>query len=182
MSAEDVRWFLSTLAQCLAAIVGVGGMLVVFKLQRMHDTLENLLNQIRSYMELILGDKSEPYVISPEDWVKKWKKEDEATAKRKQGISESYLHVTNGTTLQIEQVLADRRALRRGFLQFATMYLVLIVLSLYALLHCTRIEFFKVGTSELEIFSAVVTVSLTTVMMLTLFLTIRYLKILLDLK
>ncbi len=202
MAGDDLQWFLSTLAQCLAAIMGVGGMLVVFKLQRIHDTIETLLDRIRETMAIVLESETEPYLISPGGWVKKWEREGQSLAEPpgfEEGpgkmlgdsplmrdfltpLSEAKFNSTNGITMQIKRALADRHALRRSFLEFAGTQLVFIMFSLIFLLYGTAIMNLKPDIPFIEDYSNVIAYGFLLMVGLSVISTAAYLRDLLDLR
>jgi len=92
MTEQTLYWLFSTVAQTLGAIVGIIGMLTVYRLQNIPNQKRQIMEDSSSYRQYFFGlaAKSQTPEKSAEDWPKKKRPEEIDTKKR--GSSLHSLH------------------------------------------------------------------------------------------
>ena len=72
---EALMWVYSTIAQTLGAIVAVVGMLTVYKLDRVGNSIERIFNGIREFLDRHgFGNiRNQLYTMGPKEWQKNYK-------------------------------------------------------------------------------------------------------------
>jgi hypothetical protein len=129
---EQWAWLLSTIAQTFGALIGIGGMLAVFKLQRIHDMIGKQMDKIEPHMQAVVPEKDIP-TTSPEDWVDAWwKVQDTKEFDLKRG---KWARVnTASVVIQINTVI--RSEIKQDFYLALRATLLLIFISILGLFNC----------------------------------------------
>ena len=137
MDSEALKWLFSSIAQTYGALVGILGMLVVYKLQ----LIANMIREIRQkYMGAIYHFFGlESYVITDRQLVKSWKsiaKDQEVTPEK---------NTMDDFAKTIEPLLHKSNEIRSEFTRFLVPHLALILTSIILLLITDQIATLDFG-------------------------------------
>ncbi len=138
MTDDALYWLFSTIAQTLGAIVGVIGMLTVYKLQL-------IANNIRQRMEGSVESRKVYYPdtffsITPEEFVESW-----FNLREPDSVQSDHSDSLDIVAALLNRLLANRKEIISGFLYFLIPNLSFIVLSILGLLHCNSLASWGVG-------------------------------------
>ena len=130
MSTQDLQWLFSTIAQTLGAIVGIIGMLTVYKLQTIANYMKESMEETVQFRRDFFGMES--YSQTPDQFVENWPQvkeglDDVMTQKRK---------VLDRLAIDLTRLSAARNQLISRFFLFLIPNLSFVVLSILGLLYC----------------------------------------------
>ncbi len=165
---EQWAWLLSTIAQTFGALIGIAGMLAVFKLQRIHDMIGTYRRDLKSSISYFMSPYREPSV-SPEDWVDIWPS---ILQEKKDHRDQAQVSMINGITSSMEVNLELREEVREDFYVALRVTLALIVVSIIGLFNCKWL-------TENVISSIIIALLLTVIIALTVLVLLYFYKSLL---
>ena len=169
MTQNDLYWFFSTVAQSLGAIVGVVGMLTVFRLQNLENYIKGIMDRsleirLMLFGDIIVNQKTEDFIeqitkigigLKKNDT---YRDGDRIFKKVGKGfnvmvlyhgskkIEERYkidsLQKTNllKSVNDVKKIIITRNEAKRGFIIYLIYNLLVILMSLYGLMNTKALE------------------------------------------
>jgi hypothetical protein len=140
MNEDTLYWVFSTIAQTYGAIVGIIGMLTIYRLQNLSNRIEDCRKRIEKNAFTTFG--AEARILSPENLATKW---DKHTGKEylKEHRSELF-HMIDTDVQRIKIYMPWSNKIRENFLIFFVFHLVIIIIpSIFCLFFVSVLVSFK---------------------------------------
>ncbi len=129
MSIEDLYWLFSTIAQSLGAIVGIIGMLTVYKLQTMANYIREVMGGSVHARTSFFADS---HLQTAEQLIENWA----AVKKRTDDSMRGEKKELDRVVIDLTKALDARKQIIFRFFLFLIPNLLFIVLSISGLLYC----------------------------------------------
>ena len=131
MNADTLYWLFSTVAQTYGAIIGVMGMLVIFRLQNFSTLRGSIITSLKEPMLSIFG--REALGIQSKDIIKSWTEYPDAKKTQMQKHSRDYHTIMNNQVKRLRENLEWSAQIRSRFYFFMAYHLAFIVVSILLL-------------------------------------------------
>jgi len=145
MTAETLYWLFSTVAQTYGAIVGIIGMLTVYKLQIIRNKKTEIIKQTDRQLQYFFDYKR--FTMTPEDIVYAW----ETGNYDKRNNADTA--IMDNLIKEIKQVNKVTKEIKTSFKAFLVYHLAMITISMVCLLQTEILE-----TSNIRITLAISTI------------------------
>ena len=129
MTEETVYWVFSTMAQTYAAILGIIGMLTIYKLQNLYNSKKDAVKQADNPSRKLFSVNV--YTKTPEELVEWWE-----SGARDIGISHYHndMEIIDRAIGKIKQINTVKGGIKKSFLFFLYSHLVIISISILFLI------------------------------------------------
>ena len=167
MNENTLYYFFSTIAQTFGAIVGLIGMLTVYKLQKIQYSIEKQYEDKKTGIVVSLGNDPDYYQM--EELPSLWEKTKQGLVPEEAGWDGSH-YVFRDFVLFLNDTLPIKKLTQDRFIHFLILNTFIIFLSLILLLFCQRLStsVWKYFWSAIMISSIVFSLILTVRLCLTL--------------
>lgn len=137
---QDLQWLFSTMAQTYGAILGIFGMISLYRLQTLSAKMEHSRDRAETHL---LAFSLEVSGLSSEDIVERWKKKSEEEKERhKKSSSERFLAIHNAVG-RIERCMNWSAKTRKWFTIFIGVHVIIITASILGLVYISKTASFE---------------------------------------
>ena len=152
MTQETLYWLFSTIAQTLGAVVGIIGMLTIYKFQLISNHVRTLMENSDHLRGFFFGEK---HVSQTADqFVKQWAKKREPKEKDPNAEKRKLL---NGFYIPLNEFIIARKKIKSRFLLFLIPNLSFIILSIIGLLFCQQLLIYGIWIIRLVVIAMLFT-------------------------
>lgn len=137
MNNDTLYYFFSTIAQTYGAIVGLIGMLTVYRLHRLEDTISQKYNQVRDDILSSSGKNPDDYKM--EELSPLWEETKQGLVPEREGWNQCH-YVFRSFILFLDDILPTRSFTKDRFIHFLIVNALIIFLSLILLPFCESLS------------------------------------------
>jgi len=135
MNADTLYWLFSTIAQTYGAIVGIIGMLTIYRLQTLSNQMENCRKNAEESVKISVGLNMS--LLDAENLVKAWINKPQDQIRKIKESSLDRFNIINREVEKINKCIKQRNDIRHDFKSFIFSHVSMIILAIILLTQVT---------------------------------------------